>query len=1165
MKTLLPAALTPLLAPALALAQPQPPWHHPLYLDGGGHWSSRVPLEVRNASDRDVQGVAQAVVVGERPNDLPLAGSDVKALRVCDGQGRELLYEVIAQDGGLRREGSLQAGDRLFFAVECPAGETRTYFVYADNERAWPVARYLRSGLINGGAEAGRDSPDGWLEAATDPHHVVSWVSERPHSGERCLKTVVQRGAEATWVKWHQIGIPVIPGATYELTAWVRARDARGTVGWFLHVNGDKPLIINRVLDAGEGTYDWRRLQDRFQAPEDAVSATVGTVLYGTGTAWFDDASLVAIDTQPACQVRVAAKQALDLAEEPAPATWYDDRRGDGVHWVRRWPVRVFSLSSKPRSNVLVRADLRRVLGGLRRPPEEANLRLVRGGRAVPYWLDGDQLLFLADLPARSVSRHDLYASPSPGSRRDADRLAADALVAGAGNLVRNPSFEQGDGLPDHWTLSDQAVGREVLWRGTREGLDGGFCARLDVPAEADPAWQGWHQQIPVRPNTTYFYAGRIKTRNVQGEARLHAHLHTAEGELVSSGAFVSTSPSISGTTEWTRTSTFFRTPADAASITLHLTMDAHGTLWHDDIILTEAAAATVDASESPPTAGSNGDPQVWQVNPLVKVFPDEPPEPRPEQIVVRLARNEYEPVQLVLRSPRRLPRVRVEVRQPGGPGGALLPQVAVNLVGFVPVDYPSSYYSSTLPVWYRLVPSGAGRSDGWAGEWPDPLPPYRPFELEPNRAQPLWLTVHAPANASPGEYRSSVIVRAGGSRVEIPLRVRVWDFALPAQSHCKAIYDLRSGPGWNVFAAADPEDHLRKWYRFLAQRRVSPDVFRPAPKFEYRDGQVVMDATEWDRMASYCLDELGIGVFYTPWQFYAFGWGYPPKKYFGLEPFTDEYNAAFQSMYRQFMDHLKAKGWHDKVVFYISDEPDLRSEATAEQMQKLCRLAQQADPDVPIYSSTWRHKPEWDGYLTMWGVGPHGSFPVETMRERRAAGDRLLFTTDGHMCIDTPYLAIERLLPHLCYKYDVGGYEFWGVSWWTYDPWERGWHTYNRQSHEGKVYRWVRYPNGDGYLTYPGDRMGLDEPVSSIRLEQARDGVEDYEYLLLLRDLITKAPPGAQRQAAERLLREAQDLVSIPNEGGLRSTSLMPHPDRVLEIRERLGEAILALAKAGD
>ena len=56
------------------------------------------------------------------------------------------------------------------------------------------------------------------------------------------------------------------------------------------------------------------------------------------------------------------------------------------------------------------------------------------------------------------------------------------------------------------------------------------------------------------------------------------------------------------------------------------------------------------------------------------------------------------------------------------------------------------------------------------------------------------------------------------------------------------------------------------------------------------------------------------------------------------------------------------------------------------------------------------------------------------------------------------------------------------------------GWHTFIRQSDEGKVHYWVRYPDGGGFLAYPGKPVGVDGPVSTIRLEQVREGLEDFE-----------------------------------------------------------------------
>jgi hypothetical protein len=108
-----------------------------------------------------------------------------------------------------------------------------------------------------------------------------------------------------------------------------------------------------------------------------------------------------------------------------------------------------------------------------------------------------------------------------------------------------------------------------------------------------------------------------------------------------------------------------------------------------------------------------------------------------------------------------------------------------------------------------------------------------------------------------------------------------------------------------------------------------------------------------------------------------------------------------------------------------------------------------------------------------------------------------------------------------------------------------------------------VRYPNGDGYLAYPGGLIGVEGPVTSVRLEQAREGVEDYEYLYLLRELVGKADPAAKGvSAAKKALAEARSLVTIPNAGGRYSTKILPDPDALLAVREAVARAIEGLAR---
>jgi hypothetical protein len=562
------------------------------------------------------------------------------------------------------------------------------------------------------------------------------------------------------------------------------------------------------------------------------------------------------------------------------------------------------------------------------------------------------------------------------------------------------------------------------------------------------------------------------------------------------------------------------------------------------------------------------------------KVFPDTPAPEQQATSQLSLARNEQEPLQLALRAGRAIEEIRVTVDAPAHLNGSRLQDIRVAVVGYVPIDHPTNYYRSEAPAWYRKYPTSPPSCDGWPGLWPDPLLPRDTVKLAPNQTQAIWVTVSAGPEVAAGDYRGTVrLESAGRTLAEVPLNVHVWDFTLPDQSHVAAIYDVRFGPGEEYWSGSR-EERYDATVGLMARNRLCPDAVRPDPEIRFEDGQVVADFTEFDRAAERYFDQLGLPFSYTPRLFYLFGWGHPPKSFFGEPPYPGEfpyegvdrsqlrpeYKRAYQACLAAFWDHLKEKGWEEKFVLYISDEPHFRHPHIVEQMKAVCDMIHEVDPAIPVYSSTWSHVPEWDGYLNVWGISHYGRVPVDTMRQLKQQNGRIWFTTDGQMCTDTPYCAVERLLPHYCFHYGAQAYEFWGVSWLTYNPHEYGWHAYIGQSSEPGSRYWIRYPNGDGFLLYPGGAaagVASSGPLTSIRFEQAREGVEDYEYLHMLRQLVAEAQAAARDvSGAEAVLQRAAELVAIPNAGGRWSSKILADPSAVYRLRGAAAEAIEELAR---
>lgn len=1184
---------------AVLPATAAPAWHHPLYLGNGELWRQRVEVVVTNRSDQAAAGTVVTVKIGRREGEADLVGAEARAVRVCNAQGEEMLYELATATGQPLRSGPIPEGAELSLPVECPARSQATYYLYFDNPAAWPVPDFLvgTGKLRNGGLEEGEgEIPVGWQHDANDEQHRTSWVEENPHSGKRCLKTWVAPGAEPTWISTRQAHLQIVGGAKYVMTAWVKAENVEGYAGWYIHVGNEQNfMLISPMLIAGDGTFDWKQVQAEFTAPPEADRADLGTVLRGTGTAWFDDVTLECLDGEPFLSVRAGPPERLALQESGGEVEWWDDLPDDDLRWDYRIPVRVVNLTDEPVQAGWVAVDLSTALARLRGKVAPEAIRLVQGGKVIPHARLGATLLFAGDVPARTVKTFSLYCSTDPraagegqaaegkparpgGGTQRAQGMALNeyaALLASPANLVRNPSFEEGEALPEEWPGGAEGQRPAGTEMGLVEGgLFGRRCVRMHIPAGAAKAWTGWRQDVPVKPGKTYLYAAWLRCQDLEGGLQLHAHRRTAAGELVQKDPMTGAGPALTGTQDWTLLSGMFTMPEGCERFQLHLTMLATGTAWHDGVVLVEVTPGEVGSLQSRPLQEESAALAVWPVNALVKVFREDTPPREVPPAQLTCARNEREPLQLAVRSATDRPGVQIQVEGPTGPGGARLEEVEIGVIGYVPIDHPTNYYSDRTPSYYRKVPRAPGGCDGWPGWWPDPVLPQATVDLKGGQTQPIWVTVKVPPEAPAGDYRGAVrLVADGQTLAEVPFTVHVWDFALPDQSHLKAIYDCRqSGPMWQV-PGQSPEETRRAFWKFMAEHRVCPDTIKPEPALAYRDGQVIADFEAFDRAAEYYFEVLKFPHAYTPWAFYLFGWGHPPGEKFGEQPYPGpypfegvdrsqlrpEFKRAYQSCLKAYWDHVREKGWADRIVLYISDEPYDADPQIQAQMKALCDMIHEVDPAIPIYCSTWHHQPEWDGYLNVWGIGHYGVVPVAKMQELVAGGATIWWTTDGQMCTDTPYCAIERLLPHYCFKYGAEAYEFWGIDWLTYDPYQYGWHAFLLHDFgPGTEKQWVRYPNGDGFLAYPPGPLKLDRPVSSVRLEQAREGVEDYEYLYLLRELVRQGrAAGKDVSEGEQALEMASQLVESPCEIGRYSTQILPDPDQVLHVKAAVARAI--------
>ena len=152
-----------------------------------------------------------------------------------------------------------------------------------------------------------------------------------------------------------------------------------------------------------------------------------------------------------------------------------------------------------------------------------------------------------------------------------------------------------------------------------------------------------------------------------------------------------------------------------------------------------------------------------------------------------------------------------------------------------------------------------------------------------------------------------------------------------------------------------------------------------------------------------------------------------------------------------------------------------------------------------------------------------------QSYRDRQAAGEELwLYTCLGVPGRDTgaaPSFVLEesaaamRLIGWICHFYKAKGFLYWAMARW-----------HRNGSKGGKPYpeepwnvQYVNGYNGEACFLYPA-RSFDKEPLSSVRLENLRDGFEDYEYLTLL----AKAYEARKATLTPEECKEIEDLLAM-------------------------------------
>lgn len=443
---------------------------------------------------------------------------------------------------------------------------------------------------------------------------------------------------------------------------------------------------------------------------------------------------------------------------------------------------------------------------------------------------------------------------------------------------------------------------------------------------------------------------------------------------------------------------------------------------------------------------------------------------------------------------------------------------------------------------------------------WPDPLLEDSYVQLEPGKLQPLWVDVFVPRGTKAGAYQTLISLKLSEAVVmKYPIDVTVYDFVLPGRptlpmtvtascpSASRLLMSHRIGDSY-LCLMREPFGNNDRMYEF---GEVRP-VIEQALKFEesYGGRQFFMEMPRFP--GTFAGGATSIGAFA--------GW---------MPSYNKEQRDYIVRYHREYARYLRERKLMDKTMAYLYDEPEPKTFPLIKDLRQLLRTA---DPGIKamVVGHLW---PELVGTVDVWCptvLDFDDPKKVEFAKERQAKGEKVwAYNADGPA---PPYatwmtdpkcdLLSTRLNFWIVYKLGLDGFLHWAC--------DRN-ADLARLDSGTDCYMTAgsgAYAQGTGQMIFFGPRpadapadspVSHDTAISTIRLEAIRDGLEDFDYFVLLRNALEDAK---KRGAKPDKLRQAQSLLRVPDTIAVSFKQYTTDAGRVMGWRHRVARAIEGLKR---
>jgi hypothetical protein len=485
----------------------------------------------------------------------------------------------------------------------------------------------------------------------------------------------------------------------------------------------------------------------------------------------------------------------------------------------------------------------------------------------------------------------------------------------------------------------------------------------------------------------------------------------------------------------------------------------------------------------------SSGRFALWAADSLAKIYPATEPGPA-DRVVVEACRNEFASAQVAVRAIGKLSDLRVSVSPPAhAETGATGVEIVPRFVGYVPVksntpDTPPEEFDCVAPC---LVP--------------DPLFPHESVAVEAGANQPVWLTIFVPPYAEPGRWTATITVTADAKAAEIPLELTVHPVTLPSEHHLWVTNWLNVGNfarhyGTEMYSPRFWQVVDRYARNMAAHHQNVIEVPQSLVRiFQEKDDSLSFDFAHFDawvevfdragaakRIEATSVARRGEGKWENPW----FDWleFKVIRRSDGSEVKLDPV-MVIEKLLRAEWAHVVARGWGDRYLLHVVDEPAPHTEAD---YKKKSALVHQWVPNARYLEAMSCR--DMRGYLDIWvpNINHFDEAWPNYLELRGKSGFELWFYTCMYPTGRYPNRFLDfsllktRILHWINWRYGLTGYLHWGLNFWTQKPFE-----------EDRIRE--NLPPGDCWIVYPGP----EGPLDSLRWEQMREGLQDFELLWLL------------------------------------------------------------------